>query len=210
MAGLKLALQEIYYQHSKEYISPEEEVKGISEDIKRFSENKKAILERFVNNNIRERDLKKLVIEALKPENISSGVRAPIEVKVQFSRYDSDQVKFKKQSGFPVITINLPKSLSDSFDYKTKQNRSEDIITVYKLISEEGKKYFNIEEEKNKLKEDVEKELLKILSESGFKYKIRNGNSGHKWALIDMDKTKEENISSEFKEVYKLLKEVYY
>ena len=65
-------------------------------------------------------------------------------------------------------------------------------------------------EEKNKLKEDVEKELLKILSESGFKYKIRNGNSGHKWALIDMDKTKEENISSEFKEVYKLLKEVYY
>lgn len=210
MAGLKLALQEIYYQHSKEYISPEEEVKGISEDIKRFSENKKAILERFVNNNIRERDLKKLVIEALKPENISSGVRAPIEVKVQFSRYDSDQVKFKKQSGFPVITINLPKSLYNSFDYKTKQNRSEDIITVYKLISEEGKKYFNIEEEKNKLKEDVEKELLKILSESGFKYKIRNGNSGHKWALIDMDKTKEENISSEFKEVYKLLKEVYY
>ena len=210
MAGLKLALQEIYYQHSKEYISPEEEVKGISEDIKRFSENKKAILERFVNNNIRERDLKKLVIEALKPENISSGVRAPIEVKVQFSRYDSDQVKFKKQSGFPVITINLPKSLYNSFDYKTKQNRSEDIITVYKLISEEGKKYFNIEEEKNKLKEDVEKELLKILSESGFKYKIRNGNSRHKWALIDMDKTKEENISSEFKEVYKLLKEVYY
>ena len=210
MAGLKLALQEIYYQHSKEYISPEEEVKGISEDIKRFSENKKAILERFVNNNIRERDLKKLVIEALKPENISSGVRAPIEVKVQFSRYDSDQVKFKKQSGFPVITINLPKSLYNSFDYKTKQNRSEDIITVYKLISEEGKKYFNIEEEKNKLKEDVEKELLKILSESGFKYKIRNGNSGNKWALIDMDKTKEENISSEFKEVYKLLKEVYY
>ena len=210
MAGLKLALQEIYYQHSKEYISPEEEVKGISEDIKRFSENKKAILERFVNNNIRERDLKKLVIEALKPENISSGVRAPIKVKVQFSRYDSDQVKFKKQSGFPVITINLPKSLYNSFDYKTKQNRSEDIITVYKLISEEGKKYFNIEEEKNKLKEDVEKELLKILSESGFKYKIRNGNSGNKWALIDMDKTKEENISSEFKEVYKLLKEVYY
>ena len=210
MAGLKLALQEIYYQHSKEYISPEEEVKGISEDIKGFSEKKKAILKRFVNNNIRERDLKKLVIEALKPENISSGVRAPIEVTVQFSRYDSDQVKFKKQSGFPVITINLPKSLYNSFDYKTKQNRSEDIITVYKLISEEGKKYFNIEEEKNKLKEDVEKELLKILSESGFKYKIRNGNSGHKWALIDMDKTKEENISSEFKEVYKLLKEVYY
>ena len=210
MAGLKLALQEIYYQHSKEYISPEEEVKGISEDIKGFSEKKKAILERFVNNNIRERDLKKLVIEALKPENISSGVRAPIEVKVQFSRYYSDQVKFMKQSGFPVITINLPKSLYNSFDYKTKQNRSEDIITVYKLISEEGKKYFNIEEEKNKLKEDVEKELLKILSESGFKYKIRNGNSGHKWALIDMDKTKEENISSEFKEVYKLLKEVYY
>lgn len=210
MAGLKLALQEIYYHHSKEYISPEEEVKGISEDIKRFSEKKKAILERFVNNNIRERDLKKLIIEALKPENISSGVRAPIEVKVQFSRYDSDQVKFKKQSGFPVITINLPKSLYDSFDYKTKQNRSEDIITVYKLISGEGHKYFNIEEEKNKLKEYVEKELLKILSESGFKYKIRNGNSGHKWALIDMDKTKEENISSEFKEVYKLLKEVYY
>lgn len=210
MAGLKLALQEIYYHHSKEYISPEEEVKGISEDIKRFSEKKKAILERFVNNNIRELDLKKLVIEALKPENISSGVRAPIEVKVQFSRYDSDQVKFKKQSGFPVITINLPKSLYNSFDYKTKQNRSEDIITVYKLISEEGKKYFNIEEEENKLKEDVEKELLKILSESGFKYKIRNGNSGNKWALIDMDKTKEENISSEFKEVYKLLKEVYY
>ena len=96
----------------------------------------------------------------------------------------------------------------------TASNRSGgldlDIITVYKLISEEGKKYFNIEEEKNKLKEDVEKELLKILSESGFKYKIRNGNSGNKWALIDMDKTKEENISSEFKEVYKLLKEVYY
>ena len=47
MAGLKLALQEIYYQHSKEYISPEEEVKGISEDIKGFSEKKKAILKRF-------------------------------------------------------------------------------------------------------------------------------------------------------------------
>ena len=50
MAGLKLALQEIYYQHSMKYISPEEEVKGISEDIKRFAENKKAIFKRFVNN----------------------------------------------------------------------------------------------------------------------------------------------------------------
>ena len=135
MAGLKLALQEIYYHHSKEYISPEEEVKGISEDIKRFSENKKAILERFVNNNIRERDLKKLVIEALKPENISSGVRAPIEVKVQFSRYYSDQVEFMKESGFPVITINLPKSLHNSFIISTELIKtSKIIISIFKIL----------------------------------------------------------------------------
>lgn len=210
MSGLKLALQEIYYQHSIEYISPVEEVEGISGKIKEFAEHKKEIFKRFVNNYITERDLKKLVVEALKPENISSGVRAPIEVKVQFSRYYSDQVKFMKQSGFPVITINLPKSLYESFEYKTKQTRSEDITMVLKLISEEGKKYFNIKEEKNKLKEEVENKLLAILSESGYKYKIKNGAYGNKWALIDMDKTKEENISTEFKESYKLLKEVYY
>ena len=53
--------------------------------------------------------------------------------------------------------------------------------------------------------------MIKKINDSGIKYSISKSKNGRsEWILLDINKTKSDMVSNEFKEIYNSLKETFY
>lgn len=200
------------YQKLDKVISVEDNLKEFIEEYNKYIESSVKRIE-AINVSL-------LVNESIKyfldPENISVAIRLPIELKwnnfttePRFSGYNN--------KGYPIYQIKYPfyhNNFWSSVGHKlNKQVNTDKIRQFNDLASKKSSEIYSSTVKKSlEQKEQEFKDLMiKKINDSGIKYSISKSKNGRsEWLLLDINKTKSDMVSNEFKEIYNSLKETFY
>lgn len=203
------------YKKLDEVISVEDNLKEIIEEYNKYVEYSIKKIEVISTELL----VKKSIEYFLNPENISVAIRLPLELKWNnyttkpcFSGYNN--------KGYPIYQIEYPfsnKSFWGASGYKgyklNKQINSNKIKELNDLAYQKTNEIYSSTIKKSlELKEQEFKDLMiKKIKEGGIKYSISKSKDGRsEWLLLDINKTKPEMVSNDFKEIYNSLKETFY
>lgn len=152
----------------------------------------------------------------LNPENVSVAIRLPLELrwdnyatKPTFSGYNN--------KGYPIYQIQYPFSYNNfwqSDGYKINKQINSDKIQQFNALANKEKSEIYSSTIKKSLedkKQEFKDLMIERIKESGIKYSISKSKNGRgEWLLLDINKTKPDMVSKDFKEIYNSLKETFY
>ena len=152
----------------------------------------------------------------LNPENVSVAIRLPLELKWDnyatkptFSGYNN--------KGYPLYQIEYPfshKNFWQAGGYKINKQINSDKIQQFNALANKEKSEIYSSTIKKSLedkKQEFKDLMIERIKESGIKYSISKSKNGRgEWLLLDINKTKPDMVSKDFKEIYNSLKETFY
>lgn len=153
----------------------------------------------------------------LAPENVTVAIRIPISnFRYRKSYYSSENYSLSHESGVPLIEIHPYNTYSNPSLYSFKHSqklydKKEELIE--KMTAFENSFFVSKKnEQKEKFEEEFSKKMLQELDRSGIKYSVKSSknNPRRKWALLSIDKTKEEQVHPDYLELYSKLMDTFY